>query len=194
MDTSGFEQPISAAMTMVGFHRPWCIAGGWAIDLWLGEVTRQHKDVEIALLRDHQIDLRDYCHGWKFKIATMDGRLVPWKDTNRQMLMLPVHELHATDRAGRHMEFLLNESDGIDWIFRRNFDVRLNLSKWIIRSPAGIPVLCPQVVLLYKSKVPRDEDELDFRTAVERLNDDQRTWLKLALMRCDSGHRWLDVL
>ena len=194
MDTSGFEHPISAAMTMVGFRRPWCIAGGWAIDLWLGEVTRQHKDVEIAILRDHQIELRDYCHGWKFRIATMDKRLVAWKDTNRQMLMLPVHELHAADRAGRALEFLLNESDGIDWIYRRNFDVRMNLSHWILKTHSGVPVLCPQIVLLYKSKNPRAEDELDFRVAIERLTDDQRTWLKLALMRVDESHPWLDLL
>lgn len=189
-----FSQPLSIASLMIGFRRPWCVCGGWAIDLFVGEVTRQHKDVEIAVLRDHQIELRDHLQGWKFKIATMDKRLVPWKDTNRQMLMLPVHELHATDRIGQQCEILLNESDGIDWIYRRNFEVRMNLSQWIVRTRSNIPVLCPQIVLLYKSKATRDLDELDFRVALERMNDDQRTWLKLALMRCDPDHHWLETL
>ncbi len=194
MEHADFDPPLSAAIAMVGFERPWCIAGGWAIDLWLGRVTRQHGDVETAILRDHQIEMRDYCHGWKFRIRAMDGRLVPWKDTNRQMLMLPVHQLHATDRAGRPFEFLLNESDGIDWIYRRNFDVRLNLSKWTTRGFKGVPVLSPAIVLLYKSKQPREVDELDLRSAVDSLSDDQRTWLKLAIMRCDPDHAWLDTL
>ncbi|MBC7785106.1 MAG: hypothetical protein H7144_14825 [Burkholderiales bacterium] len=193
METNDFAQPLAAASAMVGFHRPWCVYGGWAIDLWLGEVTRQHKDVEIAVLRDHQIELRDYLQGWTFKIATMDKRLVPWKD-GRQMLMLPIHELHATDRIGRQVKFLLNESDGIDWIYRHDFDVRMNLSRWITHAANHVPVLCPQIALLYKSKSPRHQDELDFRVAIERLDDQQRTWLKLAIVRCDPAHRWLERL
>jgi hypothetical protein len=189
-----FAQPLALASAMVGFRRPWCVCGGWAIDMWLGEVTRQHRDLEIAILRDHQIELRDYLQGWRWRIATMDKRLVIWKESNRQMLMLPVHELHASDRSGKQIEFLLNENDGIDWIYRRNFDVRLNLSKWILHGVNSIPVLCPQIVLLYKSKDPRPEDELDVRTSLERLDEEQRTWLKLALMRTEPHHRWLEVL
>jgi hypothetical protein len=89
---------------------------------------------------------------------------------------------------------LLNESDGIDWIYRWNFDVRLNLSRWLARGFKGVPVLSPAIVLLYKSTQPRDVDELDFRSSVNHLSEDQRTWLKLAIMRCDPDHRWLDVL
>ena len=32
----------------------WAIAGGWAIDLWLGRVTRDHHDVEVATQRHDQ--------------------------------------------------------------------------------------------------------------------------------------------
>lgn len=190
---SDFAPPLTAASWMLGFRRPWCIAGGWALDLWLGQVTRFHSDVEVAVLRDHQIELRQYLAGWTFKIVAMDKRLVPWKESS-QMLMLPVHELQATDRIGQKCEFLLNESDGIDWIYRRNFDVRMNLSKWTVRTGGGIPVLNPVIVLLYKSKNPREKDELDFRVAVERLDDDQRMWLRMALLRDDIDHPWLDLL
>jgi hypothetical protein len=30
---------------------PWVAVGGWAIDLWLGQKTREHADIEIAILR-----------------------------------------------------------------------------------------------------------------------------------------------
>jgi hypothetical protein len=194
METDDFELPLSAATAMVGFARPWCIAGGWALDLWLGRQTRQHRRIKFAVLRDHQIELRDYCHGWRFQIVTLDNRLVAWKESNRQMLMLPVHTLCATDRAGRSFDIHLHESDGIDWIDRHDFGVRLNLSRWIIRSHQGVPVLCPQIVLLLKSHAPTEQDELDFRSALEHLLEPQRTWLKLSLMRINPHHAWLETL
>lgn len=188
-----FAAPLAIASIMVGFHRPWCIAGGWAIDLWLGRATRNHAYVKIAVLRDYQIELRDYLADWSFKIATRDRRLVPWKDA-RQMLMLPVHELHATDAVGRRCAFFLDESDGIDWIYRRQFDVRMNSSQWIARGVDNVCVLHPAIVLLYKSARPTEKDELDFRSALEQFDDEQRTWLKLALLRNDPFHQWLDLL
>lgn len=189
-----FAPPLEAAAAMIGFRRPWCVAGGWAIDLWLGQVTRAHADVDLAVLRDHQIELRQHLPEFTFKIAAMDGRLVPWKDST-QMLMLPVHELHATDKAtGRKFEFLLNESDGIDWIFRRDFDVRMNLSGWIWQATANIPVLNPLIVLLYKAKQPSPKDELDFHIALERLSEQQKSWLQIALLRQNAEHPWIDAL
>ena len=194
MLTDDFAQPLEAAAAMIGFHRPWCVAGGWAIDLWLGKVTRNHADVDLAVLRDHQFDLRQHLPEFTFKVASMDRRLVPWKDP-RQMLMLPVHELHASDRAtGRAFEFLLNESDGIDWIFRRDFDTRLNLAGWIWRGAGNVPVLNPLIVLLYKSKRPEPKDTLDFHVALDRLTDGQKTWLRTALLRQDENHPWLNDL
>ncbi|HEY0007606.1 MAG TPA: hypothetical protein VGB55_02685 [Tepidisphaeraceae bacterium] len=190
MQAEDFAKPLSIVSALVGFRRPWCLAGGWAIDLWLGEVTRQHTGVTIAILRDHQIDLRDHFPTWRFKLQARDGRLFPWKD--RQMLMLPVHTLHATGGPGP-VRFALQESDGIDWIDRRHFDVRLNLSRWIVQSH-GVPVLCPRLALLLKSAGVRPQDQLDFRAALDRLDEDRRTWLKLALMRAAPHHPWLEVL
>lgn len=187
-----FAPPLEAAAAMIGFRRPWCIAGGWAIDLWLGQATRNHGDVDIAILRDHQIDLRQHLPGFTFKIAATGGNLVPWRDP-QQMLMLPVHEIHATDRV-RTMSFLLNESDGIDWIFRRNFDVRMNLSGWVWHGAGNVPVLNPLIVLLYKSNELSAKNELDFNVSVERLTDQQRTWLQTALLRINPDHPWMDRL
>jgi hypothetical protein len=40
---------LQIAALMQRFERPSCIAGGWAIDLFLGRMTRPHKDIEIAI-------------------------------------------------------------------------------------------------------------------------------------------------
>ena len=191
---SDFSPVMDAAAAMVDFRRPWCVAGGWAIDLWLGRVTRNHGDVDLAVLRDHQFDLRQHLPEFSFKIASTQHKLVPWKDA-RQMLMLPVHELHVSDKTtGRAFEVLLNESDGIDWIFRRNFDIRLNLAGWIWHGAGNIPILNPLIVLLYKSKQPGPKDQLDFHVAIERLSEQQKSWLQIALLRTNADHPWLDLL
>ena len=34
---------------------PWWIAGGWAIDVYLGRQTREHADIDVSVLRaDHR--------------------------------------------------------------------------------------------------------------------------------------------
>jgi len=188
-----FDAPLAAATRMVGYRRPWALAGGWGLDLWLGHVTRAHASIKIAILREHQTELREYLSEWSFKIVAVDGRMFPWKDAT-QMLMLPVHTLHATDRIGQTCVFTLHESDGIDWISRDNFAVRMNLSGFITHAHAHVPVLNPLLTLLGKSHLERDKDELDFGSVVSRLNDDQRTWLKFAVVRTTPWHAWVDRL
>jgi len=55
-----FEEPMNVLDRMGKFDRPWFIAGGWAVDLFLGRVTRSHKDIEIAIVRADQGALRAY--------------------------------------------------------------------------------------------------------------------------------------
>lgn len=175
---------------MSSFARPWGFAGGWAIDLFADRLTRTHADIEIALLRDHQMELRDHLRDWKFSFV-IAGKSIRWSD--RQMLMLPIHELHAVSPIGIKVELLLNESDGIDWIYRRETRIRLNLSKWIRRNAEGIPSLAPEIVLLYKSKNPRPQDELDLRSIVGLMSSEQRSWLIDALIRTDLSHHWIGM-
>src|SRR4029077_2495242 len=43
--------PATAARALAGVEVPWCVVGGWAIDLFLGRETRHHEDLEIAVPR-----------------------------------------------------------------------------------------------------------------------------------------------
>lgn len=195
VDFPDAQPALFAATVMNAFSRPWCLAGGWAIDLWLGRVTRNHSDVEIAVLREDQMALRDFLHGWRFTIATRDGGRKRWAEGDRQMLMLPVHELHAADpRSGRSIEILLNESDSVDWLYRRDQRIRWPLDQWTVRGAFGVPVLAPHIVLLYKSKAPRPQDELDFRTSLAQLDSELKAWLAEAIAMSDAGHAWLRPL
>jgi hypothetical protein len=46
------------AALMHGFNAPWGIAGGWALDLFVGRESRAHADIDVALLRRDQQRLR----------------------------------------------------------------------------------------------------------------------------------------
>jgi len=190
METSDFQPALSAAALFNTFPRPWCVAGGWALDLFLGRLTRQHDEVQLAVLREHLMDLPQHLPKWTWKLS-INRTLRPWD--GRQYLMLPIHELHATGAKKESVEVLLQEGDGIDWQYRRNFSVRLNLSKWIVPGPMGVPLLNPAIVLLYKSKTPGPKDELDFRSAIHsgRLSTVDLDWLGSALFRLNPTHPWL---
>jgi len=176
---------------MRGYPAPWAVAGGWAIDLALGVVSRAHADVDLAVFRDDQRLLRAHLVNWRWEYAE-DGVLVPWH--HEQWLALPIHELYATSAAGLRIEILLNERDGDDWLFRRDPRVRLPLARAIVTSSSGVPALAPEVALLYKSKDPRSTDQADFAAAAPRLEASARQWLSDALGECYGEHPWRAAL
>jgi hypothetical protein len=195
VDVADCQPALLAATVMNAFEHPWCVAGGWAIDLWLGRATRAHADVEVAIFRDDQIALRDFLGpGWKFEIATPQKQPRPWHD-DRQMLMLPIHEIHAVAAGGRRrLEFLLNECDTVDWIYRRDGRVRWPKDQWTVTGAFGVPALAPHIALLYKSKNPRPQDELDLRSALPSMEPELRRWLGEAIRCSDENHPWLTSL
>ena len=194
-----FALPKRIFQLMHRYDAPWCIAGGWALDLHLGVVTREHHDIEVAVLRRDQALLRDYLVGWHPQVVvpgepgtTYERR--PWE--GEQELELPIHELHTRPpQADVHgLEILLNEADGEDWVYRRDARVRLPLARAIRLTPGGIPYLAPELVLLYKAKHLEERDRQDFATALARLQREQREWLVAALSLTAPGHPWLGVL
>lgn len=194
-----FAELASVVELMRGFDRPWYIAGGWAIDLFLGHTTRKHNDVDIAILRKDQHAVRNYLAGWDFKkvIPRPNGGLLEtWHDS--EWLELPIHEIHVC-RAGHnppHLEFLLNESTEHEWQFRKNLQVTRPLPLIGLHTDTGVPFLCPEVVLLYKatSKKPTPENEDDFDNIRKALNKEQREWLRQAIEVYNPKHRWLEQL
>ena len=52
-DVSAWDpwSPEEVAERLGSIDLPWAVVGGYAIDLWLGRTTRDHSDLEIAVLR-----------------------------------------------------------------------------------------------------------------------------------------------
>ncbi len=188
-----FDVPLKVAAMMRGFGRSWFVAGGWAVDLYLGELTRRHGDIEVAVFREDQAALRDYFGGRRWR-KMVEGVASEWR--KGEVLRLPVHELYCSDESEgpNEIEFLLNESDGRGWVYRRDARVARALDRCGMSSAEGVRFLCPEVVLLYKSKNPRPKDERDFEAVASRLGVERRAWLREALEVCDPGHEWIREL
>jgi hypothetical protein len=177
---------------MRGYPAPWAVAGGWAIELALETASRSHGDVDLAAFRADQGALRAHLHDWRWECVGA-GAIRPWPAG--EWLASPVHELYAVQPgSGLRLEFLLNERDGENWVYRRDARIRLPLLRAVVPTAVGLPALAPEIALLYKAKSSRADDEVDFAAAAPRLDVPARAWLADALVRCYPGHPWILAL
>ena len=180
-----------AIARMRGYSRPWAIAGGWAIDIFVGNRTRPHSDVDIATLRVDQGVLRDHLAGASIT-KVRDGVLTEW--SRDETLVLPVHEVHATWPDKNHAEFLLNEGDSkTDWMFRRDPRVTLEFARAFLQRD-DVPYLAPEIALLFKSNSASRTNDADFAVALRRMEREQQRWLRTALEITAPTHPWLSRL
>ena len=89
---------------------------------------------------------------------------------------------------------LLNEIDGQTFRFRRDPSITSPLERAFIRAPSGLPILAPEIALLYKSSSLDPDNWADFRVALPTLSPSRRTWLRAALAHQDAAHLWLAEL
>src|SRR5215469_7968884 len=136
---------------------PWWVAGGTAVDLFLGRVTRPHDDLDVEVLRTDQIRLQRLLRTWDMHIA-QGGRLRPWRSDD----YLPDGDGSIWCRRNSEspwaLQVLFGESDGDNWIFRRNPQVRMPLTMLGRRTLGGVPYLTPAVQMLFKARDTRPKD------------------------------------
>jgi hypothetical protein len=193
MGSDAFAEPRRIATLLAGFAPLWGIAGGWAIDLFLHRVTRPHHDVDVAILRGDQKAIYAYleARGWTLEKA-IAGDLIPWMA--HEHIELPAHTIWCRNPAHTpdFVEILFNEAAGDLFLFRRDPAIRLPMHRAFITSRAGLPILAPEVALLYKSNNPDlPKNAADFHHALPALAAEQRAWLAAALRRTNAEHPWL---
>jgi aminoglycoside-2''-adenylyltransferase len=186
-------QPQEVATLLAGVNRPWWIAGGWALDLFLGFQTRAHDDLDVGVLRRNVLEVTAHLCGWEF-----------FEARSQALYRLAVGEAPRAEvnsmwcrRCGEQrwsFELLLDDAHADAWVFRRWPALQIPLDKVIRRTPNGIPFLTPEIQLLYKARHPRTKDQSDFERLLPRLGSSERTWLCDALSRIDSEHAWLTTL
>ena len=179
--------PAAIAEGLEGMAAPWWIAGGWALDLFAGGGLRGHDDLDVVLLRRDQAALAAQLADWDLQVVS-GGHLRAWDGTP---LEPPEHELWARRAPGDPWacEFLLDEADGDRWLFRRDPRVSRPLAELGLEV-AGLPVVAPEVALLFKAKEPDTRAESDFEAVLPLLDERRRGWLAAALAAVCPGHAW----
>lgn len=185
--------PVEVRRVMAGFDRPWWIAGGWALDMFLGRKTREHEDIDVELLRSDQQAIQSHLRDWELYLASA-GVLSPWvagaevpPDTSDVWCRPAGAESWA-------MQLMFNPGTEDRWASRRNPLVTRPMDLAVRHTGDGLPYLTPEAQLLMKAKGRRPKDEADFELVAPALSDEQRTWLREAIERVHPGHPWLDGL
>jgi hypothetical protein len=202
-----FHYPLEVAEMLSSLDKPWYIAGGWAIDLYLQRQRREHKDVDIAVFRQDQLVFQEYFldRGWKlWKYIGDSTNVERWLIGEK--LKLPDRGIFAepSHMAMPRMDILLSEKKGDHWYYHADSRITHPVKTLGIRSDLGIPFFSPEIVLLFKARhvtideasdiLHRENDEKDFQTVRRLLTAEHRAWLTEALTLLYSNHPWLRYL
>jgi hypothetical protein len=175
----------------------WWVAGGVALDLFVGRETRAHSDIDTAVLRRDVQGLAPLRATWDVCIVR-DGRLTPWDGGE----LSEEHHQFWVRRPGAEawaFEILLEMTDAADWVYRRDARIRRPVASIGRQTDGGISYLAPEIVLLYKSfatdaKRYAARNTTDFGVALPLLDATERRWLREALTVIDDKHPWIPRL
>jgi hypothetical protein len=193
---------LEVAEALGNLRAPFYFSGGWAIDLHLGRVTREHHDIDTLVMRRDHLGLHKALKQFLLKkiiphpdgMPPNRGTIVEWPPGER--IELPVHQINAyraNDSEPAFQVMLAESSDG-EWIFRRNPEIRMPLARMGFHPLWGLPYLAPEIVLLFKAKHLEPRDRIDFDSALPALSMDARRWLRDAIEKTHPGHEWLNAL
>jgi hypothetical protein len=183
--------PAEVARRLASVSVPWCIAAGWALDLFRGEVTREHGDLEIAVPAAGFAAIRAALPDLEFG-AVGSGRIYPldhpafgltWQTWGR-----------SRDSGIYRIDVFREPHDGGTWICRRDERIRRPYDTLILHTADQIPYLAPEVALLFKAKHRLPKDVADFTGVLPLLPSASRAWLAGALQRLDPHNPWLAAL
>lgn len=183
--------PPEAGALFRDFSGSWCIAGGWAVDLFVRGQPRPHSDLDIQINRADLPIMHASLPGWLLYAA--HGDLTLWDGATP--FPNDIHDIWCR-RPGKSWEFqlMVGEFTELEWVYRRDARIRGPRDTMIERVD-GLPIMAPEVQMLYKSKLPnRPKDERDFRHVLPHLTTENRQWLTSCLILLYGDHPWVPIL
>jgi hypothetical protein len=201
---AGFEPVLAVGSLLSGLAVPWWITGGWAIDLAVGHVTRDHANVNVMMLERDEHALRGLT-GVDIQLIADGQPPGPWP-AGRRLTAIPDPGPNPGPKGGPGQpiglerlvlrggnlplpaEVIPASAVGPIWVFKKGSHVFTRPLADVTRYWHGIPFMAPEVVLLIKARPglgrPRtDNDQRDFEAALPVLSALQRSWLKDAIER-----------
>jgi hypothetical protein len=169
----------------------WCVTAGWALELFRGEQTRDHEDLDIAVSADCFDALRRALGEFELFVVGEGVARAMTADA-----LAAYHQTWVRDPAsGKWRVDIFREPWERDtWVYRRDPRIRMPISDALGYTSDGIPYMQPEIVLLFKAKRPGPKDEADFAALLPLLDASKRGWLTEVLGLVHPGHRWLSAL
>ena len=172
----------------------WCLAGGYAVEQFVGRSLRGHVDIDVVIFRDQQATVRAWLEDWRLYAADPPGKLRLWSED--EYLPVGVHDIwgHRPEVHAWELQIMLQEVDDQTWIFRRDDRIRGSRASFIDRS-GNMPVIRAEIQLLYKAQHRLSKDEVDFQACLPLLDPGAKDWLRTRLeLLYPAGHPWSDAL
>jgi hypothetical protein len=188
--------PADAARLLADVRAPWCVAAGWAIDLFLGGQRREHEDLEIAVPCDRFGEVTDALAAFElFFPGREDDQDLVWPLADAGERVETHHQTWVREPAtGRwRLDVFREPSDGDTWICRRDASIRMPYAELIERTADGIPYARPEIVLLFKAKHSHEtKNASDLAATLPALDTARRERLAQWLELVHPGHAWID--
>ena len=185
--------PTILAERLQGLACEWYVVGGWALDLWHGQQTRSHHDLEFVVapqdacrVAAHLTELAFFASSKScLTHCAFDG---PVEDDAWQFWGGDVK--HGVWRVDMMME----RGTPQDWHYKRDPSVQQPRHDAIRTNDDGIAYLAPANILLFKAKHCRPKDELDFANALPNLSSKDKQTLCGWLQKLHPEHKWIPAL
>jgi hypothetical protein len=182
--------PTEAAERLSSAAPCWYIAAGWALDLFVGGLEREHGDLEIGVPRARFVEIMNAFPGFEWDVVG-DGHAWPFPEEADNQ-----HQTWLREPTTGHyrLDVFREPHRGDRWVCRRDISITMPHNELILHTADGIPYLIPEVVLLFKAKAQRAKDETDFHQTLPMMNHSQRSRLSQWLSQVHPGHPWLKPL
>ncbi len=186
--------PKQIANLLPDLNVPYWIAGGFALEIFVGRNYREHTDLDIVIRRDDQHIFRHHLSDYAFFAAAPPGKLRVWPKDERLPKLINDVWVKEQSEGPFVFQIMFLETDGEYWVYRRDTTIRGHLHNFGLVTKDGFPIIAPHIQLLYKAHRIRPKDKLDFDTCLAYLSKWQKSWLATTLKKVYGKHPWLNQL
>ena len=190
-------EPLTVAQAVHLFRDApfeWGLAGGYAVEQFVGKPIRPHSDIDVIVFRDQQQLVQHWLKDWHLYAADPPGTLRPW--LTNEYLPYGIHDIwgYQTDTRAWQLQIMLAEVEDGEWFSRRSQLIRGQRNDLLVMYHE-IPCVRIDVQLMYKAHHLLSKDESDFQASLPLLRPQAKRWLKAQLrLLYPEGHPWLTRL
>lgn len=153
----------------------WYLAGGIALDEFLGRKTRDHEDTDILVNFNYLERILDFFKNYKVYTARNGSlslsALINIKSTDSLWIANDENESFI-------IQILFFEEEAGHWVYKRDNTIRKRIEEiYFVKS--DMKIIQPEIQLLYKmdSSDVREKDLYDYHNVYPVLEERQKAWL-----------------